>query len=266
MSTISLAVNGAAGRMGQLLVRHIRQAEDLQLVAALEAEAHPALGSDAGVVAGLPKMGLPISTALGEVRPAVVIDFSVPESTVRMAAACRAAHIGLLVGTTGLTEQELEPLRAAATQIPVMVSPNMSVGVNLLFSLVQQVAECLGQGYDIEIIEMHHRHKKDAPSGTACRIAERAAEGLGRPLSEVAIYGRYGIGPERPAGQIAVHTVRGGDVAGDHQVIFAGEGERIELIHRASSRDVFVVGALRAARFLAKQPAGWYQMEQVLGL
>ncbi len=266
MSNISVAVNGAAGRMGQLLVSHIREAPDLELVAALESSGHPRLGDDTGSVVGVPKMGVPLTDSLGERRPQVVIDFSVPESTRRLAATCRAARIGLLVGTTGLADDDLDNLRAAAQQIPIMVSPNMSVGVNLLFNLTQQVAHCLGTDYDIEIVEMHHRHKKDAPSGTACRLAERAAAGLDRPLNDVAVYGRYGIGPERPAGQIAVHTVRGGDVAGDHVVIFADDGERIELTHRASNRQVFVLGALRAARWLSSQSAGWYTMNEVLGL
>jgi 4-hydroxy-tetrahydrodipicolinate reductase len=261
---LKLAVNGAAGRMGRRIIGLVAESSRFQLVCALEQPEHPEIGTDAGKLAGAEKLGVNVTPHLSG-GPDVLIDFSAPKATLRRARECADAKIGLVIGTTGLSaEQEREIETDIARSIPVLKAPNMGLGVNLLFGLVQQVAAALGDDYDVEIIESHHRRKKDAPSGTAGELAKNVCEALGWDADEALTYGREGLTGERPTRQLCVHAVRGGDIVGEHTVLFAGEGERIELTHRASSRDLFARGSLRAARFVAEQPPGSYDMQDVL--
>ncbi len=262
---IRICINGAAGRMGRRLVALVAEAGDLELAAALEAEGHPACGRDAGAVAGVGPLGVPITTAIKE-GPDVAIDFSEPASAVARAGECAEAGAALVVGTTGLDAGQVAQLEAISRSIPCVFAPNMSVGINVLANLVRQAAEALGLEYDIELVEAHHRFKKDAPSGTALQLARAAAEGLGEDLDEVAVYGRKGMTGERPPGEIGIHAVRAGDIVGEHTVTFGTLGERIEFRHAAHSRDTFARGALRAARYIADRPPGLYSMQDVLGL
>jgi len=238
--------------------------EDCALVCALERPGHPELGKDAGAVAGVGELGVPIQESICA-APDVLLDFTSPEASLARAVECAGLGTAVVVGTTGFSDEQRRTFeREVASKVPVLIAPNMSVGMNLLFELVAEVAGVLGEEYDIEIVEMHHRRKKDAPSGTALKLAERICERMSWHAGEVLLGGRHGMVGERPRRQLAVHAVRGGDVVGDHMVIFAGQGERIELIHRATSRDVFARGALRAARFLVGRPPGLYGMKDVL--
>jgi 4-hydroxy-tetrahydrodipicolinate reductase len=261
----NLAILGAAGRMGQALVRCAQRLPDVRIAAAIETEGHKALGSDAGILAGVGSLGLPVTA--GPAAPAdVIIDFTfhtAVTANVRQAVAARQA---IVLGTTGLTEAEQAAVRAAAAQVPVVWAANMSLGVNVLLDLVRRAAAILGPEYDAEIVEMHHHFKKDAPSGTALALAQALAAGRNVDLQEVACYGREGMTGERPRGQIGLHALRGGDVVGDHTVMFACEGERVELVHRAGNREAFAMGALRAALWLRSRQPGLYTMRHVLGL
>ena len=262
---VGVAVNGAAGRMGCTLVRFISEDPSLKLVGALEAPGHPRLGQDAGVVAGVGALGVLVATELS-VNADVVIDFSLPEGTVRCAKLCAQSGMAMVAGTTGLDDAQLAKLRETARAVPVVFAPNMSVGVNLLMRLVGDVAKALGDAYDIEIVEMHHRFKKDAPSGTALGLAQAIAKATGRDLKSDGVFGRAGAVGARKSREIGIHAVRGGDVVGDHTVTFATLGERVELSHKAGSRDTFARGALRAARFVVGRKPGLYSMADVLGL
>jgi 4-hydroxy-tetrahydrodipicolinate reductase len=264
--TPSLCILGAAGRMGQALIRAAQREAGVRVAAAVEQPGHPALGQDAGLLASVGRLGLPLVTAEAAAPADVLIDFTVHTAVRANLARALAAGQGVVLGTTGLDAAEQQAVRDAAQRLPIVWAPNMSLGVNLLLDLVRRAAALLDPAYDIEIVEMHHRHKLDAPSGTALALAQAAAKGRGTRLEEVACYGRQGITGERPAGQIALHGVRGGDVVGDHTVIFAADGERVELVHKASSRDCFAQGALRAARWLHGRPPGIYGMRDVLGL
>jgi 4-hydroxy-tetrahydrodipicolinate reductase len=261
---MKIAVNGAAGAMGRRVVGVVAGADDCRLVAALERSGHPELGRDAGLVAGQGELGVPIADELTAEADAL-IDFSSPEATVARARQCAEAGAALVIGTTGLSDGQLAELSGhLAERVPVLIASNMSVGINLLFRLIQRVARALPAGYDVEIVEAHHRRKKDAPSGTALEMARQLRDALDRP-EDVLVYGRRGaVGPRKPS-EIGIHAVRGGDIVGDHTIIFAGEGERLELTHRAGSRDIFARGALQAARFLVGKPAGVYSMADVLG-
>jgi len=265
---VRVVIVGAAGRMGQALVRCAGHMTGVQLAAAVDRPDCPAIGRDAGVVAGIGETSIAITADLQGAAAAgdVIIDFTahtaVPDSS-RIAAALKK---GLVAGTTGLTGIEKAALVRAAQDIPVVWAPNMSVGMNLLFAMVERAAGVLGLDYDVEIVEVHHKHKKDAPSGSALRLGEKIAKGRGQDFQKVAVYGREGITGERPVGQIGIHAVRAGDVVGDHAVSFAIDGERIELGHRASSRDCFAMGALRAAIWLNGRKPGLYDMQDVLGL
>lgn len=263
-----IIISGCCGRMGQRLVALTHQATDLVLVGALESAAHPLLGRDVGECAGLGPIGVRITAHLAQVarRGDVLIEFSSPAATI--AHAREAAKIGcaLVIGTTGLPEPRLSVLQQVSRKVPVLVAPNMSVGVNVLYQLAEQAVRALGPDYDIEIVETHHAGKKDAPSGTARRLAEVLAHARGSDLRRVGVHGRQGLQPRGSHQEIGIHAVRAGDVVGDHQVILATPGERVELIHRASSRDTFAHGALRAARFLAGRRPGLYDMRDVLGL
>ena len=263
---------GAGGRMGLAMARLIAQraVPGLELVAAVDRAGAPLLGQDAGVAAGVPALGVVLGADLAAglaARPDVAVDFSSPSATAATAAQVAAAGVPWVVGTTGLGAAEQAAVAQAARNIPVVLSANMSLGVNLLYALVAQAARTLaGLRYDCEIVERHHRRKKDAPSGTALYLGEAAAQGFGWNLQDVAVDGRTGIPGERPEKEIGFHAVRGGDIVGDHTVLFAADGECIELSHRATSRDTLALGALRAAAWLPGRAPALYGMRDVLGL
>jgi len=263
-----VVVAGAAGRMGNRLVALLQEAPDLRLVAALEAPGHAALGRDAGEAAGVGRLSVPITAdaeaAIGAER--ILIEFSVPEAS--LAHAWLVARKGgrAVIGTTGFTAAQREELAAIGRSIPILVAPNMSVGVNVAFRILADMARMLGDDYDVEIVETHHRFKKDAPSGTALRMAEVVAQALGRDLAKTAVYDRHDKLVERTRKEIGMAALRSGDVVGEHTVSFGALGERLELTHRAQSRDNFARGALRAARFIAGAKPGLYSMQDVLGL
>ncbi|MDH5654786.1 MAG: 4-hydroxy-tetrahydrodipicolinate reductase [Spirochaetia bacterium] len=263
---IPFAMIGAAGRMGRSIIA-LSESENLRLTGAMEHTASVHINSDAGELAGLGKTGILLKSDPETVIDGskVVIDFSNPETTVTVSEICREKGAGLVVGTTGFSDEQKEKILSIADKVPVLISPNMSQGVNVLFYLASAVSKMVGSVSDIEITEAHHRHKKDAPSGTALRIKDVILDSLKRSEEDV-VYGRYGITGERDHNEIGVHAVRGGDTVGDHTVSFFMDGERIELTHRATSRNTFARGALRAAFFLADQPPGIYQMKDVLKL
>ncbi len=263
----TLAILGAAGRMGQAVIRAAARAPAWRLVAAVEAPRCSLLGKDAGQVAGIAEIGVTLTDdARQAARQAeVLVEFSFPSATARHAALAAALRKPLVIGTTGLSKAEAAAVRRAAVRTAIVWAPNMSVGVNLLFAVVARAAAVLPD-YDLEIIETHHRHKHDAPSGTALRLAEAAAEARGLDLDAVAVHGRRGLAGDRPAAQIGIHAVRAGDVVGDHTVLLAADGERLELTHRASTRDCFARGALRAAAWLRGRRPGLYRMLDVLDL
>ena len=263
-----IGVVGAAGRMGRMIINVINETDGCVLAGATEAPGGAALGQDAGVIAGIGETGVLLGddTAAMFARVDAVIDFTVPAATAAHAALAAAAGCALIAGTTGLEEQHRAALAAAAAQVPVVWAPNMSAGVNLVFAITQQVARALDADFDIEIVEMHHRHKVDAPSGTAIGLGEAAAAGRGVEFDAEKILSREGITGARGRGKIGFASLRGGDVVGEHSVIFAGEGERIELTHRATDRAIFARGAVRAARWTAGQAPGLYNMHDVLGL
>lgn len=263
-----IGIVGAAGRMGLHLIQAVTAAPEATLAAAVEYAGHPELGRDAALRAGCPAAGVLLSDSLAAAAGAcdVLIDFSSLENIPRTAAAAAEAGCALVVGTTGLGTAQLELLRSAAARIPVVQSANYSIGVNLLLGLVRQTAALLGDDFDIEITEAHHRHKKDAPSGTALALRDAVAAALGRTPETETRHGRQGITGERTRTEIGMHAIRGGDVVGDHTVGFYGEGERIELTHKASSRLTFAKGAVRAALWACGRNAGFYTMRDVLEL
>ncbi len=267
MTRLNITIAGSSGRMGRTLLEAVAQASDMRLVAALERGGSPYLGKDAGELIGAP-CGVAVTDDFVTTLPGsdVLIDFTRPEGTLAHLAVCRAKGVKMVIGTTGFSPEQKEELKAAAKDIAIVFAPNMSVGVNVTFKLLQMAAKALNEGYDIEIIEAHHRHKVDAPSGTALHMGEIVAQTLGRDLAEVAVYGRQGVTGERSPDTIGFATVRGGDIVGDHTVIFAGTGECIEISHKASSRATFAVGALRAARFLTDKQNGLFDMQDVLDL
>jgi len=251
--------------MGRRIISLVGEADDLKLVSAVEHTGSPALGLDAGEQAGVGSLGVPVSRELsGDCD--VVIDFSSPEGSLAALRFCLELQKPIVIGTTGFDDAQRAEIEAAGHRTPCLFSPNMSVGVNLLFRLVAEVAHTLGSDYDVEIVETHHRFKKDAPSGTARHLAEEVAGALGRKLAEVSVYGRQGRPGERSPEEIGIHAVRAGDIVGEHTVIFSNLGERVELIHRAHTRDCFARGALSAARFLVTRGPGLYSMADVLGL
>ncbi|OIQ75638.1 4-hydroxy-tetrahydrodipicolinate reductase [mine drainage metagenome] len=263
----NIIIVGSSGRMGHALLEATLSDHELKLHAALDRTDCPQLGKDAGEPFGA-AAGVRISADLQAALPGaqVLVDFTRPEPSLAYLEACRRAGVGMVIGTTGFTAAQKDLIAAAAQDIPIVFAPNMSVGVTLLINLVQSAARVLAEGYDIEIIEAHHRHKVDAPSGTALRLGEAAAAALGRDLEQCAVYGREGVTGERDPATIGFATIRGGDVVGDHTVLFAGIGERLELTHKASSRATFALGAMRAAKFLAGKQSGLFDMQDVLGL
>jgi len=265
---IELVVAGAAGRMGTRIVALARESSDLRVGAALEAPGHPALGADAGELAGGGKLGVALGgdAAAALTRSRVLVEFSVPAASLEHLRLVAAAGARAVIGTTGFSAAQRDEIAALARRVPIMLAPNMSVAVTLAFKLLPIMARALGDDYDVEITEIHHRFKKDAPSGTAVRMAEIVAEALGRDLRKAGVYGREGLPGERTRQEIGVMSLRSGDVVGEHTVSFGTLGERLELTHRAHSRDTFARGALRAARWIAGQPPGLYSMADVLGL
>ncbi len=265
---VRIAVTGAAGRMGKTLIEAVALADGATLTVALERPDSSLVGADAGELAGLGKNGVMIAGNINDVINDfdVLIDFTAPAATLANAKACAAAGKKLVIGTTGFTPEEEQDLLAYQAQTALCKAANFSTGVNVTLKLLKQAAEILGDDYDIEIYEAHHRHKVDAPSGTALAMGEAVAEGVNRNLREVAVYGREGQTGARQRETIGFATVRGGDVVGDHTVMFMAEGERVEITHKASSRMSFARGAVRAAGWLAQQPAGLYSMQDVLGL
>jgi 4-hydroxy-tetrahydrodipicolinate reductase len=254
--------------MGCRLVALIKDSTLLTLAGAIEGKGHLALGDDAGETAGCGRAGLPITDDVAALldRGEVVVDFSAPEATLQHLRTVALHRRAMVIGTTGFSAAQLEELKSLASQVPCVVSPNMSVGVNLIYKVISEMAKTLGDDYDIEVIEAHHRLKKDAPSGTALKIAEVLANAVNRDLDQVGVYARKGLIGERKKGEIGIQTIRAGDIVGDHTILFGGMGERIEVTHRASSRDTFARGALRAARWVVRQPPGLYDMMDVLGL
>jgi 4-hydroxy-tetrahydrodipicolinate reductase len=264
---IRIAIAGASGRMGRMLIDAVLAAPDCQLAGALDLPGSPSLGQDAGAYAGKTTGVLITSDLRTGLAPAqVLIDFTRPEGTLAHLAVCRELGVKLVIGTTGFSDAQKAEIAAQAQHIAVMMAPNMSVGVNVVLKLLAQAAKALNQGYDIEVIEAHHRHKVDAPSGTALQMGEVLADALGRDLKDCAVYGREGVTGERDPSTIGFATIRGGDIVGDHTVLFAGIGERIEISHKSSSRVTYAQGSLRAARFLVGQTQGLFNMNDVLGL
>lgn len=267
MLKTKIVITGVSGRMGHALLEGIFADDDLQLYGALDRVGGPQIGRDAGEQFGQ-HTGVTITSDLQAVLNGadVLIDFTRPEASMLYLEACQRAKVKHVIGTTGFTVEQKAEIEQASTKVAIVFAPNMSVGVTLLINLVEQAAKVLNQGYDIEVVEMHHRHKVDAPSGTALRLGEAAAQGLGVALKDCAIYAREGVTGEREAGKIGFATLRGGDVVGDHTVVLAGIGERVELTHKASSRATFALGALRAAKYLSAHNTGLFDMRDVLNL
>ncbi len=268
----NIAVAGASGRMGQMLIEAIRSAHDCGLGGALDVAGSAAIGQDASAFLGHPS-GIVITADLraGLAHSRTLIDFTRPEGTLAHLKVCRELGVNAVIGTTGFTEAQKAEIAAAAKDIAIVLAPNMSVGMNVTLKLLEMAAKALSTGYDIEIIEAHHRHKVDAPSGTALKMGEVIADALGRDLKDCAVYDRYGVTGERDPSSIGFASIRGGDIVGDHTVLFAGTGERIEITHKSASRSTYAQGSLRAVRYLAGKDLagiepGLYDMFDVLGL
>lgn len=261
-----IAIAGAAGRMGRNLVLACSETDDIELTQALERAQNPALGSDSGILAGIAANGIPVCDSLDAQAFDILIDFTHPSATTLHVDFCRLHSKKIVIGTTGCDAELEQKLQDAGQEIAIMYAPNMSIGVNLCFKLLEMTAAVLGDSVDIEVIEAHHRNKVDAPSGTALKMGQVIADTLGRELSECAVYGREGQTGVRAREAIGFETIRAGDIVGEHTVLFAAEGERIEITHKASNRMTFAHGAIRACRWLDSQPAGVFSMQDVLGL
>lgn len=262
---INLGVNGACGRMGLRIITLACRDSDFKLTQAIENKDNPFIGKDIGTLIGTEGLGVKVTDKIAEEKNTdVLIDFSSPAATIERVNECCKIGVGIVIGTTGLNDEQKNSITLASKTIPCLIAPNMSVGVNLLFDIVSQVADVLRDGYDIEIIETHHNFKKDAPSGTALRIAEKICETTGQKMDKDVIYGRYGQVGERKKNQIGIHAVRLGDTVGIHKVVFDSSEECIEIIHDAHSRDTFASGALKAAKFIAKRSPGLYSIKDVL--
>ena len=265
---IRVAITGAAGRMGRHLLDTCNQSDQVQCTVAVEAKNSPFIGTDVGELAGIGRLNLLLGTDLASLTDSfdVLIDFTRPVATLRYLSLCQSAGKAMVIGTTGFSTEQKAEIARAAERIPIVFAPNMSIGVNLCFKLLELTAQVLGDSTDIEIIEAHHRHKVDAPSGTALAMGQVIATALGRDLQECAVYGREGNTGERQRSTIGFATVRAGDIVGEHTVLFADVGERIEITHRAASRMTFAKGAVRAAAWLAGRSPGLFDMQDVLGL
>ncbi|MBA5639274.1 4-hydroxy-tetrahydrodipicolinate reductase [Duganella sp. LX20W] len=267
MNPLNIAIAGAGGRMGHILIETILQTPDARLAGALDRAGSPGLGGDAAAFLGKTSgVAIESDLAKGLAGAQFLIDFTRPEGTLAHLAYCAEHGIKMIIGTTGFDEAGKAAIAEAAKKTAIVFAPNMSVGVNVTLKLLQQAAKALSVGYDIEVIEAHHRHKVDAPSGTALKMGEVIADALGRDLKECAVYAREGVTGERDPSSIGFATIRGGDIVGDHTVLFAGTGERIEISHKSSSRVTYAHGSLRAARFLADKATGLYDMNDVLSL
>ncbi|MEZ7912756.1 MAG: 4-hydroxy-tetrahydrodipicolinate reductase [Propionivibrio sp.] len=266
-AAIKIAVVGASGRMGRMIIESALKDAGVRLVAAIDQPGTSAIGKDAGELVGQP-CGVMVTSDVeaGIALADCLIDFTRPEGTLHHLSICRRHHVGMVIGTTGFDAAGKAAIAEAGKEIPVVFAPNMSVGVNVVFKLLDMASRIMNEGYDIEIVEAHHRHKIDAPSGTALRMGEVVAQALGRDLKECAIYGREGVTGERDPSTIGFATVRGGDIVGDHTVMYCGTGERVEINHKAGSRMPYALGSLRAARFLAGKQNGQFDMQDVLGL
>jgi 4-hydroxy-tetrahydrodipicolinate reductase len=265
---VRVAVAGAAGKMGGRLVHLVKASGDLEIAGGLERQGHPAIGRDLGEVVGLGALGVPLVDDLKALAPQieVLFEFTTPEASLEHLRVMADHGKPMVMGTTGFSAAQLEEVRSLAQRLPLFMAPNMSLAVNVMYKLIADAARMLGPEFDVEIVEAHHRYKVDAPSGTAVRMAEILARTLGRELDSVGVYGRKGIVGQRKDEEIAVFSIRAGDLTGDHTVMFGGIGERLEIIHRTQSRDAFGRGALRAARWIVHQKPGLYDMQDLLGL
>jgi 4-hydroxy-tetrahydrodipicolinate reductase len=265
---VRVAIAGSGGRMGRTLIEAVLADGALSLSGALEVEGNPVIGKDSGELAGAARTGVMVSAdyAATIAQADCLIDFTRPEGTLAHLAACVNSGARMVIGTTGLSEDDKQVIREASQSIAIVFSPNMAVGVNVVFKLAEVAAKALGEGYDVEIIEAHHRHKVDAPSGTALHLGKIVAEALQRDLSRSAQHGREGVTGERDRTAIGFHAIRGGDIVGEHTVMFAGPGERVEVVVRSGNRLTYALGALRAARFLENKRTGLFDMQDVLGL
>ena len=263
---IRVVITGICGRMGRCITQGIAQQDDMELVGAIQYPSHPYVGSDAGVVAGIGNIGVTITDELDKVlqNADVVIEFSKPEAALEYLQKVVNTDKAIVIGTTGFNADELATIKELASQIRCVMAPNMSLGVNVMIQALDLIAKAFGDDYNIEVIEAHHNHKVDSPSGTALRLAETIATVLERDLDEVGVYGRHGIVGARPKKQIGIHTMRGGDIAGDHTVLFATEGEQLSVVHRAHSPEAFAKGAIRAARWVIDAPKGLHDVSEVL--
>jgi 4-hydroxy-tetrahydrodipicolinate reductase len=265
---INAIVVGAAGRMGRMIVNAIQNSDGITCAGAIEIPGHPSQGQDVGVLAGVGELGVTIEDNLKSAiqKGDVIIDFTAAEASLGNMEIAAQHHKPMVVGSTGFSPEQLEQARKLTKEFPCCLAPNMSVGVNLMFKVVEEIARILGDDYDCEIIEAHHRMKKDAPSGTALQLGKVIARGLGRKWEEVGVYGRKGLIGERSKKEIGMHAIRAGDIVGEHTVIFGGMGERLEVTHRAHTRDTLARGAVRAAKWIVTQKPGLYDMGDVLGL
>ena len=265
---IDIIVSGAAGRMGSRIISLSKDNKNLRVIGALEHKDHKHIGQDAGEVAGIGKIGIKLTSNINDIseKADVFIAFSTPEATIELLKIAVERETSIVIGTTGFSKEEIKEINTYAKKIPCVLAPNMSVGVNLLLKVLRDIAKVLGDDYDVEVIEAHHRLKKDAPSGTAIKMAQVIADALNRNLEETAVYARKGLIGERTKKEIGIQTIRAGDIVGEHTVLFGGLGERIEITHKASSRDTFARGSLKAALWVSKQAPGLYDMQNVLGL
>lgn len=265
---IKIAVAGAAGRMGSRITAISKEYKELQLIGAFERKGHKDVGKDIGIITGIGETGIKLTDNLESIikNTDVVISFTTVEASLEHLRIASSNNKAIVIGTTGFTKEDLKKVSTLTKKIPCVMASNMSMGVNLLLKVLQDIARVLGDGYDVEIIEAHHRMKKDAPSGTALKMAQVIADALKRKFDDVAVYARKGIIGERTSKEIGIQVIRAGDIVGEHTVIFGGLGERIEVTHKVSSRDTFARGALRAAIWVYKKPAGLYDMQDVLGL
>ncbi len=266
MKEVRAVVIGAAGKMGGRIIHIIKETPSMKLHQAVERPDHPLIGKDIGEVVGLGTMGVPLEGALKGKGGDVIINFTSPQASLESLEFAKKAGLAVVIGTTGLNPQQIERVKDLSKSVRCVFSPNMSVGMNVMFRIVQEIAQVLGPDYDIEIVEAHHRLKKDSPSGTAVKLGELIAKTIGRDFGKVGVYGRKGMVGERTKEEIGMQVIRAGDIVGDHTVLFGGIGERLEIIHRAHSRDNFARGAIRAALWVVDQPNGLYDMQDVLGL
>jgi 4-hydroxy-tetrahydrodipicolinate reductase len=266
MKEIKAIVVGAGGKMGGRIIHIIRETPSMKLAQAVERPDHPSIGKDIGEVIGFGTLGIPLEGTMKKEGGDVIINFSTPQASIESLEFAKENGLAIVIGTTGLSSEQMNKVKELSKNVRCVLAPNMSVGVNVMFRIVQEVAHVLGPEYDIEIFEAHHRLKKDSPSGTAVKLGELIANAIGRDFGKVGVYGRKGMVGERTKDEIGMQVIRAGDIVGEHTVLFGGVGERLEIIHRAHSRDNFARGAVRAALWVVNQPNGLYDMQDVLEL